>query len=98
MLVSKNIEYLCAVLAAGPLIVGLGGYDDILGADAPRKFTIQTAAAAILVAFGLRFDFVSLAGTLINLRVLASAISVVWIVGVVNAIHFTYGTASLATA
>src|SRR5204863_66886 len=86
-----GIETLCAVLAAGSLIVGLGVYDDILGADAPRKFTIQAAAAVILVAFGFRFDFVSLAGTFINFGVLASVISVVWIVGVINAMNFIDG-------
>ena len=98
-LVSKNIEYLCAVLAAGSLIVGLGVYDDILGADAPRKFTVQTAAAVILVAFGFRFDFVSLAGAVINFNfgVLASVISVIWIVGVINAMNFIDGMDSLAT-
>ena len=99
MLVSKNIEYLCAVLAAGSLIVGLGVYDDILGADAPRKFTVQTAAAVILVAFGFRFDFVSLGGAVINFNfgLLASIISVVWIVGVINAMNFIDGMDSLAT-
>ncbi len=96
-LVSKNIEYLCAVLAAGALIVGLGVYDDILGTDAPRKFTVQTAAAVILVAFGFRFDFVSLAGAVINLGLLASVVSVVWIVGVINAMNFIDGMDSLAT-
>ena len=97
MLVSKNIEYLCAVLAAGSLIVGLGVYDDILGADAPRKFTIQTAAAVILVAFGFRFDFVSFGGAVITFGLLSSVISVVWIVGVINAMNFIDGMDSLAT-
>jgi len=96
-LVSKNIDYLCAVLAAGALIVALGVYDDVLGADAPRKFTIQAGAAVILVAFGFRFDFVSLAGSVINLGFLASVVSVVWIVGVINAMNFIDGMDSLAT-
>src|ERR1051326_2145287 len=113
-LVSKNIGYLCALLAArslhvrprrlaarprpaAPPIVGLGAYDDLLGADAPRKFTVQTAAAVILVAFGFRFDFVSLGGVVINFGLMASVISVVWIVGVVNAMNFIDGMDSLAT-
>jgi UDP-GlcNAc:undecaprenyl-phosphate GlcNAc-1-phosphate transferase len=96
-LVSKNIDYLCAVLAAGALIVGLGVYDDVLGTDAPRKFTIQTAAAVILVAFGFRFDFISLAGMRLNLGLLASVVSVVWIVGVINAMNFIDGMDSLCT-
>ncbi|MEO8035808.1 MAG: hypothetical protein ABI837_15330, partial [Acidobacteriota bacterium] len=39
-LVSKNLTYLFAVLASGSLIVGLGVYDDLLGADAPKKFVV----------------------------------------------------------
>src|SRR4051794_6756322 len=96
-LVSKNIGYLCAVLAAGSLIVGLGVYDDVLGADAPRKFTIQAAAAIILVAFGFRFDFVSVGGAVITFGVLSSVVSVIWIVGVINAVNFIDGMDSLAT-
>src|SRR5947207_15165213 len=44
-LVTKNISYLFAVLASGSLIVGLGVYDDLVGANAPKKFIVQTAAA-----------------------------------------------------
>ena len=61
-LVSKNLTYLFAVLASGSLIVGLGVYDDLLGADAPKKFLVQTAAAVILVSFGFHFSVVSIAG------------------------------------
>jgi len=96
-LVSKNIDYLCAVLAAGALIVGLGVYDDVLGTNAPKKFLIQTAAAVILVAFGFRFDFVSFAGARINLGIVASVVSIVWIVGVINAMNFIDGMDSLCT-
>jgi UDP-GlcNAc:undecaprenyl-phosphate GlcNAc-1-phosphate transferase len=96
-LVSKNIAYLCALLAAGSLIVGLGVYDDIVGADAPRKFAAQTAAALILVAFGFRFDKISLAGLTIDLGLAAWIVSVFWIVGVINAFNFIDGMDSLAT-
>jgi UDP-GlcNAc:undecaprenyl-phosphate GlcNAc-1-phosphate transferase len=96
-LVSKNISYLCAVLAAGSLVVGLGVYDDIVGADAPRKFAVQTAAAAILVTFGFKFESISLLGQVIPLGAFGWIISVIWIVGVINAFNFIDGMDSLAT-
>ena len=96
-LVSKNLTYLFAVLASGSLVVGLGVYDDLIGTDAPKKFTVQFAAAAILVAFGFEFDFVSIAGEVFDLGILGSIVSMLWIVGVMNAMNFIDGMDSLAT-
>lgn len=96
-LVSKNLSYLFAVLAGGSLIVGLGVYDDLLGSDATKKFLVQTAAAVILVSFGIRFSSISIAGYDIHLGVLGYVVSVIWIVGVINAFNFIDGIDSLAT-
>jgi len=96
-LVSKNISYLCAVLASGSLVVGLGVYDDVVGADAPRKFLVQIAAAVILVSFGFQFSVLSFAGHEFHLGVFGSVMSVIWIVGVINAMNFIDGIDSLAT-
>ncbi|HEX7190206.1 MAG TPA: MraY family glycosyltransferase [Thermoanaerobaculia bacterium] len=96
-LVSKNLSFLFAMLASGSLIVGLGIYDDLVGADAPKKFIVQTAAAVILVSFGYQFTFVSLAGKVLQLGLLGAVISVIWIVGVINAVNFIDGMDSLAT-
>jgi UDP-GlcNAc:undecaprenyl-phosphate GlcNAc-1-phosphate transferase len=96
-LASKNISYLCAVLAAGSIVVGLGVYDDVVGADATRKFAGQVAAAIILVSFGFRFSSISFAGYTIRLGIVGSVASVIWIVGVINAMNFIDGIDSLAT-
>jgi len=96
-LVSKNIAYLCAVLAAGSLIVGLGVYDDLIGANAPKKFIVQLAAATILVSFGFRFDIVSFGSHVINLGLMSSVVSIIWVIGVINAMNFIDGIDSLAT-
>jgi UDP-GlcNAc:undecaprenyl-phosphate GlcNAc-1-phosphate transferase len=96
-LVSKNLTYLFAVLASGSLVVGLGVYDDLVGANATKKFLVQIAAAAILVSFGFQFTFISLAGKVIDLGLLGSLASVIWIVGVINAVNFIDGMDSLAT-
>jgi UDP-GlcNAc:undecaprenyl-phosphate GlcNAc-1-phosphate transferase len=96
-LVSKNIAYLCAVLAAGSLIVGLGVYDDLIGANAPKKFAVQLAAAIVLVSFGFRFEIVSFGSHVINLGFVSGLVSVIWIIGVINAMNFIDGIDSLAT-
>lgn len=95
--IASNIGYLFGLLAAGSLIVGLGVYDDILGADAPKKFVVQTGAAVVLVLFGFRFDEVSIAGYVFDLGVLGIVASILWIVGVINAMNFIDGMDSLAT-
>jgi UDP-GlcNAc:undecaprenyl-phosphate GlcNAc-1-phosphate transferase len=96
-LVSKNLGYLFAVLASGSLIVGLGVYDDLLGSNAPKKFLVQTAAAIILVSFGIHFSFFSIGEYKIELGIFGSVVSVIWIVGVINAVNFIDGIDSLAT-
>ncbi|MGH9419475.1 MAG: MraY family glycosyltransferase, partial [Thermoanaerobaculia bacterium] len=96
-LVSKNLSYLFAVLASGSLIVGLGVYDDLLGSDAPKKFLVQTAAAVILVSFGIHFSSFSIGEHTFKLGILGSVVSVIWIVGVINAVNFIDGIDSLAT-
>lgn len=96
-LVSKNLAYLFAVLASGSLIVGLGVYDDLLGSDAPKKFMVQFAAAFILVAFGFRFTSLSFGGYVFEVGWFGIVLSVIWIVGVINAMNFIDGMDSLAT-
>lgn len=96
-LVTKNLTYLFGVLASGALIVGLGVYDDLIGANAPKKFAVQTAAALILVAFGFQFDVISVAGNVYDLGFLGIVATVIWIVGVINAVNFIDGMDSLAT-
>src|SRR5687767_14258305 len=86
-LVSKNLTYLFAVLASGSLIIGLGVYDDLIGTNAAQKFTVQFMAAIILVAFGFSFNEISLAGEVFHLGILGSIASVLWIVGVMNAMN-----------
>lgn len=96
-LVSKNISYLMAVLASGSLIIALGIYDDLVGANAPKKFTVQTSAAIILVGFGFQFHFVSFGGRTIQLGLFGSLVTILWVVGVINAMNFIDGIDSLAT-
>ena len=93
----QNLSYLFGVLASGSLIVGLGVYDDLIGANAPKKFAVQGAAALILVAYGFRFTEISIAGMTFKLGFLGILASILWIVFIINAINFIDGIDSLAT-
>src|SRR5437764_15145509 len=79
-LVAKNITYLFAVLASGSLVVGLGVYDDLVGADAPKKFIVQAAAALIVISFGFRFSLISFCGHVLQLKFFSIVATPVWIV------------------
>ena len=96
-LVTENISYLFGVLASGSLIVGLGVYDDVIGANAPKKLAVQIAAALVLVAFGFQFEIISIAGQVFHLGIFGAVASMIWIVGVINAVNFIDGMDSLAT-
>jgi UDP-GlcNAc:undecaprenyl-phosphate GlcNAc-1-phosphate transferase len=98
-LVTKNFKYLIAVLTSGFLIVALGIYDDLFGSNAPKKFTVQAAAAACLIAFGFHFDSIWLPGAgLVRLEYgLGWVVTLVWVVGVINAVNLIDGMDTLAT-
>jgi UDP-GlcNAc:undecaprenyl-phosphate GlcNAc-1-phosphate transferase len=44
------------LIAGSAIIVALGIYDDIKGANAPLKFTFQTAAALVVILTGARVE------------------------------------------
>ncbi|HUO85499.1 MAG TPA: MraY family glycosyltransferase, partial [Thermoanaerobaculia bacterium] len=91
-----NREPLIGLLIAGVLIIGLGIYDDLFGANAWEKFLFQTMAAAVLVQFGFVFDKLSLLGFTFDLNGLAWLATIVWIVGIINAVNFIDGMDGLA--
>ncbi len=96
-LVSKNFNYLFAVLLSGSLMIMLGVYDDLFGSNAYKKFTVQILAAAILIGFGFRFEFVSLPFVgVVQLGLLGYVVTLLWIVGVINAMNFIDGMDGLA--
>lgn len=96
-LVAKNVRYLLGVLASGSVILLLGVYDDLFGANAPKKFAFQIIAATILLWFGFGFQQISLAGMNFDLGWFGSLLTIVWVVGIINAVNFIDGMDSLAS-
>jgi UDP-GlcNAc:undecaprenyl-phosphate GlcNAc-1-phosphate transferase len=92
-------QRLRGVLLGGALMLALGSWDDRFGMTAWPKLTVQLAAAAIAILHGFQIgrltDPISL--TLVDLPVWASwLLSLLWIVGVTNAINLLDGLDGLA--
>lgn len=83
----------------GLLIIGLGIYDDIKGARPILKLLVQGLAAVLCYKFGYQIDFVGTPfdGDIINLNLLSLPITVLWIVGVINAMNLIDGVDGLAS-
>lgn len=86
-----------SLMAAGIAIGALGFYDDVHGTGARLKFSVQTLAALLLYYYGYRIDEVSLpGGATIDLGYLSLPLTLLWIVGVTNALNLVDGLDGLA--
>lgn len=87
-------------LILGIIIIEIAGiWDDIKPLRAWTKLLFQIAAAGVVVGFGVRVDFLSnpfVENGIIDLGIWAIPITMVWIVGITNAINFIDGLDGLA--
>ena len=81
------------------LILALGLYDDMRGLSFKVKFAGQFAAALILLAFNIRIEFITYPfnDNMIFLGVLMVPLTLLWVVGVTNAVNLIDGVDGLAT-
>ncbi len=86
------------VLLAGALVCAVGVLDDIFDIDALTKLGGQVLAAALLVAFGVRFYFFpQLDGDQFSLDPAQGALlSVIVVIATINAVNFVDGLDGLA--
>ncbi|HHW06276.1 MAG TPA: undecaprenyl/decaprenyl-phosphate alpha-N-acetylglucosaminyl 1-phosphate transferase [Clostridia bacterium] len=109
--VAMYLSFAAVVLATQPLnnlvlgllvgatwIIILGILDDIKGLSAKVKLVGQIAGAAILVAFGYRVEFITnpFSDGLLMLGKLAVPLTILWVIGVTNAINLIDGLDGLA--
>ncbi len=82
----------------GTIIIAVMGFiDDRKNLGPGIKFAIQTAVALIMILFGVKITFISNPfDTLIELGALSIPVTVLWIVGVMNAVNFVDGLDGLA--
>ena len=92
---------LCVLLGAA-IIVALGIFDDVLALGAKLKFVVQIVAAAIPVCIGdlqigLFTNLNPLSDTpFVHLGILAVPVTIIWIVGITNAVNLNDGLDGLA--
>ncbi len=101
LFVDIDQQVLCILIGA-TIVVILGIFDDVMALGAKLKFVVQIVAAAIPVCFGgLRIDMFSSINPFsdtpyFSLGVLAIPITVLWIVGITNAVNLIDGLDGLA--
>ena len=87
-------------LILGIIVIEIAGvWDDIKPIRAWTKLLFQIVAAAIVVGFGVRVEFLTnpfVENGIIDLGIWAIPITMVWIVGITNAINFIDGLDGLA--
>ncbi|HAP66965.1 MAG TPA: undecaprenyl-phosphate alpha-N-acetylglucosaminyl 1-phosphate transferase [Nitrospinae bacterium] len=89
---------LTALVVSQLLIVGVGIYDDIRGLSAPVKFSVQIISSLILMyIFDLSVRMLtSPFGGEISLGIFSVPITILWLVGITNAINLLDGLDGLA--
>ena len=85
-----------SLLLGGFAIAALGLYDDLRGANAWQKFAVQFGVAGALWSCGYRIEQVSLPGGALELGLFALPLTLVWIVGLINAMNLIDGLDGLA--
>ncbi|MFP2895831.1 MraY family glycosyltransferase [Corallococcus sp. 4LFB] len=90
-------ELIVGLFVGGAIIAALGFYDDLKGAGAKLKFSVQFAVALGLYALGFRIEVLANPfGAELTLGLLSLPLTVLWVVGVINALNLIDGLDGLA--
>src|SRR5512143_3140065 len=82
----------CGLFIGGLVVAGLGLYDDLRGAGAKLKFSVQVLLALGLYALGFRIELIANPfGPPVPLGLLGLPFTVLWMVGVINALNLIDG-------
>jgi UDP-N-acetylmuramyl pentapeptide phosphotransferase/UDP-N-acetylglucosamine-1-phosphate transferase len=81
----------------GLLIAAIGLYDDLRGANARQKLVVQVSVAVLMYLLGFRIDNISSPfGGVLELGILSAPVTILWFVGVMNAVNLIDGLDGLA--
>ncbi|MBQ2984317.1 MAG: undecaprenyl/decaprenyl-phosphate alpha-N-acetylglucosaminyl 1-phosphate transferase [Candidatus Gastranaerophilales bacterium] len=88
---------LSAIIVGGSLMFLMGLIDDIYSLNAKFKLFLQVAIATIVILLGVRIEVLyNPWGADFNLGILSYPLTLLWIVGITNAINFIDGIDGLA--
>lgn len=96
MIFCEASAQLYSIWIGGAVLVVLGVLDDVYRLSAMLKFVVQIGAAFIAVGFGVVIDNISINGHYIQFGNWGIPITILWIVGLVNAINLIDGLDGLA--
>ncbi|WP_164667643.1 glycosyltransferase family 4 protein [Virgibacillus doumboii] len=98
LILQPSDEYHLAIISGAFIIIVLGFFDDVYDLSARVKFLTQLGVASLVVFWGgLQVEFINLPfGGQIEFGFLSSIVTILWIVGVTNAINLTDGLDGLA--
>lgn len=98
-LLKTNSAALLSVIVPASIIFFGGIYDDLVGANAPTKFTIQGLAGLLFCAMGGRIEALSipLVGSVELHPFVGTALTLLWTVGISNAFNLIDGMDGLAS-
>jgi UDP-GlcNAc:undecaprenyl-phosphate/decaprenyl-phosphate GlcNAc-1-phosphate transferase len=85
-----------ATLMGGTLVFLIGLWDDFSSRGTTTKFIVQIIAGYVAIALGVRIDHVTIAGVIYPLGPFASAVTLLWIIGLTNAFNLVDGMDGLA--
>lgn len=94
---SETKPKITALLLAATFIFFVGLTDDIKGIRARTKLLCQVAAAIIVYVFGIRITYITVSNWLtLNLGWFSLPLTILWIVGITNAVNLIDGMDGLA--
>lgn len=96
---TQSPNHVIGLFAGGLLITLLGVYDDLRGANAWQKLVVQVAVAVVVFHLGYRVEVINtIPGIGLNLGYWGGlSFTVIWIVGVINAMNLIDGLDGLAS-
>ncbi len=96
-LFAQHIDVLFSLFVTSTLVFAIGVYDDIRGTTVFQKFFVQIAAAVLIYFLGFKITLLSVpfVGS-VPLGILELPLTILWIVGVTNALNFVDGIDGLA--
>lgn len=93
-----HLDILLSLFVTSSFVFAIGIYDDIHGATVFQKLSVQTLAALLIYFLGFKINIIAIPFVgQVALGVWGLPLTILWLVGVTNAINFTDGVDGVAS-